>query len=143
MPVSIGALTRARRQLKIETNAGTLNVVYAPNALTPADSANLFNAKGLDAFRELMRQLEAQIVEWDLEGPLYEMVRGEDGESVSENLIVAEGDPVPPKKEYLQHIPQSILGDLYQELQEAVRPKPKTSTPSGGLFEVTNRPSPS
>ena len=60
-----------------------------------------------------MRQLEAQIVEWDLEGPLYEMVRGEDGESVSENLIVAEGDPVPPKKEYLQHIPQSILGDLY------------------------------
>ena len=58
MPVSIGALTRARRQLKIETNAGTLNVVYAPNALTPAETAaerKLLLERDVDPFRTACR----------------------------------------------------------------------------------------
>lgn len=141
MGFQINNLALERRDIVLNTSNGDMHLTVAPRALTANDQAKLSLARGNgDEFlRELLRQMARLIISWDVVGPLQETVVDDETGDELVVTIVAAGEPVPPTKEYLQYIDQVTLGDIYQAIIEAVRPKETTSKPSGKLFEVKNR----
>ena len=128
MPIRLADLANQRRETVIKTDLGNIKVTYRPNALTPSDAARLANAKGDEWVRVLLTQMEDLIVDWDIVGPVYNKTTGE--------AVVATDEPVPVKKEVLQHVSSDLLGEMFQAVQNDRNPKsPNSPKNSGDIFE--------
>jgi hypothetical protein len=118
MGIRIGDFANERKDLKHETQLGTLSMVYRPNALTPSDEAALLKAREdspLAMYRGMLEQLCKLLVSWDMEGPLYNSETGEE--------VVAEGEMVPLDPAVLQHMPSTLMAQLFRAIQEDNVPK--------------------
>lgn len=124
MPIRLSDLANERRDTTITTPLGPLAVTYRPNALTPADSARLSSVQGEEWVKQLLAMLEEYIVAWDLVGPVKNKVTGE--------AVVPADEPIPLKKEILQHVSSDLLGEIFRAVQSDRDPKPKTSAKNSG-----------
>jgi hypothetical protein len=127
VPIRLSDLANDRRDTTISTPLGPIAVTYKPNALTPADAAELAGSTGAESFRVLLKQMEKLIVKWDITGPVY---------ATGTDEVVVEADIVVPiEAKVLQHISSDLLGELFQAIQKDKNPKsPNSPKTSNDLF---------
>lgn len=139
MPIRLNDFAKERKDLTVATPIGDIEVVYRPNALTPSDEARLAASRedgAVAAFRELLEQFCRVLVAWDLVGPVYNSVTGDE--------IVAEDVPIPVRPDILQHVASPIITLIFRTINEDNVPKssktsrnqtgPTSSKNSGAIY---------
>lgn len=130
MPIRLVDLAKERRELTIHTPLGPLNIVYRPNARTPADIAKYRGITDDAEKTKAMLDVIADVVcDWDLLGPVYHRESGEQ--------LVEEDAPIPIKPEILQFVSDDLLLAIMREVEKDKTPKEKNSSrKSADLYSV-------
>lgn len=132
MGVRFSDLTNERKTVAVPTRAGTIEVTYRPNELTPAREEQLAdlltNAKVqslgvLSVFTDI-------VVSWDLTGELYSKTDvDEDGHPV---LLVERDVIIPILPENLYHVSTNILVKMFTAIQDDMNDDPKAPSRNSG-----------
>ena len=158
MPISIADVVGERRQLKVRFNFGTLELLYKPNEMTPADEDLIFGEGSTEgdvvdmsedgtidltgddqAERRrqfaMLRVLVRMVERWDVTGPLYR--RQPDGTIDTNAVVVEAGLPVPLEIDILKNIPSKFIGDVFRAMYQDMSRDPKKSSKGsgGGSFD--------